>query len=187
MLNVGSRKNGFTLVEVLVVISIMGILTSMGVASLRRAVINNRVRDYALNTAAFLERVANDANRMSKPLCIKFLPKSIDVYETSDCSGSSLEQFSIDLNLPLKFGCDIDASIQELDGMENDDNWAGSDVVFTPRIGLSPAPKGFVCIQYGANGDDGNAYGLAIKSTGKNMIVPKWIPKWEVGNSWQDL
>ena len=62
MLNVGSKKHGFTLIEVLVVVSIMGILVSMGVASLTGAVANARIRDYALNTestAGSIEQLAN--------------------------------------------------------------------------------------------------------------------------------
>ena len=181
MVNVDSKKNGFTLVEVLVVIIIMGVLSSMGVISMRNAVVNNRVRDYALNTAAFLERIANDASRMSKTLCVRVMPKMINVYE-SNCADVSnttpvFDQFPLDPNLdsPAHFGCNIDDDIDESQNWVNDDG-----VAFVPRIGLSAAPSnGFVCIQYGSD----EIYGLAIKEPGKNMMVPKW----SAGGGWQKL
>ena len=127
MVNVDSKKNGFTLVEVLVVIIIMGVLSSMGVISMRNAVVNNRVRDYALNTAAFLERIANDASRMSKTLCVRVMPKMINVYE-SNCADVSnttpvFDQFPLDPNLdsPAHFGCNIDDDIDESQNWVNDD------------------------------------------------------------------
>ena len=43
MLNACSKKSGFTLVEALVVVAIMGILSGLGVASLRGAVANSRI------------------------------------------------------------------------------------------------------------------------------------------------
>ena len=42
----------------IVVVLIMGVLSSMGVVSITAAVANARVKDYAQNTAAFLERIA---------------------------------------------------------------------------------------------------------------------------------
>ena len=71
MLNHCSKKSGFTLVEVVVVVAIMGVLSTMGVSSLRSAVINTRMKDYSLNLTAFLERIGNDATRMSKEFCVK--------------------------------------------------------------------------------------------------------------------
>lgn len=191
-----SRKNGFTMVETLVVLIIAGTLFSMGIASLVAAVTNARVKDYAQNTAAFLERIANDANRMSKTLCINVQQKSIDVYSTSDCSGSLYAQYSLDLQYPVKFGCDIDNDLYIYDtkgAMDNDNNWgnsgAGHYMFMEPRIGLSAVPRGYLCLQYGtSNTYTDNAYGIAVKYSDKNMIKPKWTPSGSnVIDNWQDL
>ena len=190
-----SRKNGFTLVEVLVVVIIMGILSSMGVASITGAVANARVKDYAQNTAAFLERIANDANRMSKTLCANVQQKSIDVYETSDCSGAIYAQYSLDLQYPVQFGCDINGlSITDPKGsMSGDNDWSvgGSEhyIIFEPRIGLSAVPRGYLCLQYGtSNTYTDNAYGIAVKYSDKNMVKPKWTPSGSNDiDNWQDL
>lgn len=196
MMSGGSSKNGFTLVEVIVVVLIMGVLSSMGVVSITAAVANARVKDYAQNTAAFLERIANDANRMSKTLCANVQNKSIDVYATNDCSGSLYAQYSLDLQYPVKFGCDIDNDLSITDtkgAMSDDNNWGvggtGHYLLFEPRIGLSAVPRGFLCLQYGtSNTYTDNAYGIAVKYSDKNMVKPKWTPSGsnDIGN-WQDL
>ena len=59
MLNACSKKSGFTLVEALVVVAIMGILSGLGVASLRGAVANSRIKDAGINVTAYMERSAN--------------------------------------------------------------------------------------------------------------------------------
>ena len=63
-----SRKLGFTLVEVLVVVAIMGILSGIGVASLRSAVANSRIKDAGINVTAFMQRAANEATRLNEKL-----------------------------------------------------------------------------------------------------------------------
>ena len=171
MLNHGSKKNGYTLVEVLVVVTIMGVLSSMGVAGLHGAVVNSRMKDVSLNTAAFLERMANEANRMSKRLCVKMAndtEQELQVFFSNDCnnleSAEIFETFTIES--PARLGCnDVDLAV--FSGTD----WAQHGALFIPRLGLSAAPsEGYVCMQYGSHG----TYAVAIKKKNNNMIVPMW-------------
>lgn len=199
MLNVGCKKKGFTLVEVLVVIVIMGTLTSMGVVSLQNALQNNRLSDYALNMAAFLERMANEANRMSKTLWIRAderndtttLRAYIDAFPSSDAEDDRpFAKLDVDITFPVKFGCSDDridchptdyrddiASLCE-DG-DAGDAWSNS-ASFKPRIGLSAAPtRGYVCFEYGFS----CVFGGVVKCANKNTIIPIL----HTGGSWQKL
>ncbi|WP_295053487.1 prepilin-type N-terminal cleavage/methylation domain-containing protein [uncultured Fibrobacter sp.] len=182
MLNHGSKKNGYTLVEVLVVVTIMGVLSSMGVAGLRGAVINARIKDCAQNTAAFLERVANDANRLSKRLCVKMAgdnEQTLYVYMVNDCGAGSIENVepidSLTIEAPARFSCDDQVQLDDLG-----DDWADNGALFIPRIGLSAAPsEGYVCMQYGTS----YAYGLVEKNRNNNMLIPQW----RTGSYWNKL
>jgi len=182
MLNHCSKKSGFTLVEVVIVVAIMGVLATMGVAGLRGAVANSRMKDCAINTAAFLERIANDANRMSKRLCVRVSPFSeqmLQVYEPvgGSCDVENPENFyeTYDIDAPARFGCDnVDLDI--FDG----NDWAQNGAMFVPRIGLSATPlEGYICMQYGNN----SVYGLIEKTKNNNMIVPRW----RAGDVWSKL
>ena len=186
MLNHSSKKNGYTLVEVLVVVSIMGILSSMGVVGLHRAVKNSRIKDAAMNTAAFLERMANEANRMSKRICVKKdHDQRITAYLKEDASGdaSSCDAYSevfatFAVESPVKFGCEA-AGLSDLSEDVTDNDWAVTGAMFIPRIGLSAAPSdGYVCVQYGTS----DTYGLVLKRRTNNMMIPMW----KVGGSSAD-
>ena len=182
MLNHVSKKSGFTLVEVLVVVSIMGILSTVGVASLRGAVINSRMRDCALNTAAFLERIANEANRMSKTLCVKKdNDHRLTAYVTDNCSNlSGAEEFeTFAIEAPAKFGCSGPTAISDLEDYSGDD-WSTGGALFEPRIGLAATPsEGYLCMQYGSS----DVYGMAFKKKNNNMIIPMW----KSGSYWNEL
>lgn len=176
------KKAGYTLVEVLVVVTIMGILSAAGVASLRQAIMNNRIKDAALNTTAFLERVATEANKRSATLCLeKITDQEIKVYQRSSCTEKKDQQL-VDrfvIESPVKFasgnGCNLTG-----------DNWLDANKAassaFKPRFGLSAAPsEGFICLQYGTSG----LYGAAQKIRTRNVVRPQW--KLDVSSAWMDL
>ena len=50
-------KKGVSLLEVAVVISIMGILSALGVSKMQRAIANTKVKDAAYNISAFVVKV----------------------------------------------------------------------------------------------------------------------------------
>ena len=63
-------KRGVTLVEVLAVVTIMGILSGIGVAGLRNAMMNSRIKDAGINVTAFMERAANEATLINSNACV---------------------------------------------------------------------------------------------------------------------
>lgn len=164
-------KSGYTLVEVLVVVVIMGILSAMGVAGLQRAVANARVKDAAVNTAAFVERVANLSNQLSTVLCLKvasgnhqkiYVVRDDDEQDCTTPSEGIVD--SLELDSPNRF-------VEKDNGCPVMGDWLSSYGVFKPRKGLSAMPReGGVCIRYG----DKSVYGAVRKDAGKNRAIPMW-------------
>ena len=160
MLHSREMKKGFTMVELLVVVSIMGILSTMGIVSLHGAVVNNRVKDAAINVSAYLERVASETNRLSRAL-----DRVVALH--------ALEQSE------LKF--DIGSSCSG----EHGSNWGKKGVVFEPKFGLSAAPaEGCIIIKYGTKGEK---QARALKRKSKNNIIPQMSFESGKSNSWIDL
>ncbi len=168
-----SHKRGVTMVELLVVIAIMGVLAGLGYPSLRQAVMNSRTKDAAINTAAFLERVASEANRLSSPVCLKMsTQQKIKAYKGTDCTkateGDFVMEFSIEA--PAKFVSGNCGGLLQSGNWIDASNANTGKSVFHPRLGLSSAPSnGFVCIRYASS----KMYGAAIKETGVNAIRPR--------------
>jgi prepilin-type N-terminal cleavage/methylation domain-containing protein len=191
-------KAGYTLVEVLVVVSIMGILSSIGVAGLQRAVANARIKDAARNTAAFVERVSALAAQRNEVLCLKVFDSDLQqivVYRDTierNCSQPKGKIDSLRIDSPAKFVPSGEGCPTTMKSWINDDLSPSSMKAFDPHryIGLSSMPlSGGICIRYGTM----NIYGAA--SNDKNIRkknVKKVIPMWKVeddgsqNNNWNN-
>jgi prepilin-type N-terminal cleavage/methylation domain-containing protein len=143
-----SRKLGFTLVEVLVVVAIMGILSGIGVASLRSAVANSRIKDAGINVTAFMQRAANEATRLNEKLCAHVSDdKTLKLYKGA-CGESFDEDTKIDefvlesLNKFVTASNNVNCPV--LSGKSPE-----TSVTLTPKIGVSPIPTGCFLIRYG--------------------------------------
>ena len=181
-------KAGYTLVEVLVVVVIMGILSTMGVVGLQRAVANARIKDAAVNTSAFIERVGNEAIRMSAEICLaKSGDQKILVYKVdskTECHGTRIDSLVIDY--PNKFttmsACGMPAGVPDLLTTGEVDKR-----FFKPKTGLSAVPvEGAICIQHGND----QLFGAARKLKTSNSVRPQWKIGNDVtanGADWMDL
>ena len=180
-------KAGYTLIEVLVVVIIMGILSSMGVVGLQGAVANHRVKDAAMNTAAFLERVGNLSRQQSVVICLAIDPDAQvlrAVKSTGEnCANANKNGGTVDF-------IRIDAPSQFVENKAGTCNFVGNDLTvnvnaaFKPRIGLSAVPQGVVCIQYG----DDMLFGIARKTSGANSVKAFWkIGNDDGANGWSEL
>ena len=171
-----SKKRGFTLVEALVVVAIMGILSGIGVAGLQSAVANSRIKDAGINVTAFMERAANEATRLNEKLCVKVenSSKSLRVYKggCSESLGDKVDEMNLESsnNFIINGSCRVgNGTIQP---------YAGSLVTLTPKIGVSPIPSGCFLVQYG-NSDRRAAI---IKTTTKFAMF--YQLSYDNGSSW---
>ena len=138
-----SGKSGFTLVEALVVVTIMGILSGIGVASLQNAVANSRIKDAGINVTAYMQRAANEATRLNEKLCVVANNKTIKTYK-GECGGTLGDQVDeMTLESTNTFGSASEAC--------GGTHYADNKVTLTPRIGVSPIPSGCFLVKYGSS------------------------------------
>lgn len=180
MQSIPHKKLGYTLVELLAVISIMGILSGMGVVGFQTMVSHTRTKDAALNVAAYLERTANKARQLNDSLCVRkgATANVLLTYKASCDAGNFADPID-------QLVLEEQVSILE-DGVPDGVGGGGVNIIkstekkasFAPRPGLSSAPyEGYVAVEYSGE------YGAAVKEKTKNSFTPKWSPS----GSWSDL
>ena len=170
MSNACSKKRGFTLVEALVVVAIMGILSGIGVASLRSVVANSRIKDAGINVTAFMQRAANEATRLNEKLCVVASGKSIKTYK-GECNSTGDQIDAMELE-------SANAFVSSKNCPDGVTRYNDNKVTLTPKIGVSPIPSGCFVIQYGST----DRYAASIKATTKFSMYYKL--SYDSGSSW---
>ena len=168
------------MVELLVVVAIIGILSSMGVVSLHGAVVNNRVRDAAINVTAYLERVASETNRLSQQVCVSFESSLQTIYAyKGKCgeNGPRISQYSLEGALQFKLNPSNCCTFGAAGAW-----WEQGGAQYEPRFGLSAMPlEGCVVVQYG----NSDKMACAMKKKEKNNAIPR--VSYDNGSTWTDL
>ncbi len=164
MLEFSPKKAGFTLIEVLVVVAIIGVLSTMGVVSLKNAVQNTRIKDAGINVTAYMERTANEANRLSSKLCVKVENGNLTLRTyKGDCTGElgeAIDEMSLEPPSAFVAGTCMDHLINMV---------TAGGAPFVPRLGLSAAPTGCIMIRYGST----DHYAVVMKTATKNSVTYK--------------
>lgn len=180
-----SRKRGVTLIEVLVVVAIMGILSGIGVASLRDAVANSRIKDAGINVTAFMQRAANEATRLNEKLCVivNNNGQTMKLYKgecTTEASklGDQIDEMTLESSNKFLTGSNAGVNCPEL-GDSNDKD-PKDRITLTPKIGVSPIPTGCLLIRYG----DTDRYAASIKLPTKFAMYYKLSYNGGLNDSW---
>ena len=184
MLNVCSKKSGFTLVEALVVVAVMGILSGIGVASLRAAVANSRIKDAGINVTAFMERAANETTRLNSTMSVKVESdkKTLKLYKclavnASNGACTNLGAVVAEMKLESPNSFVTDKSCPDQSGSKTSPS---SQMTLVPKIGVSPIPNGCLMMRYASS----DRYAVSIKSPTKFAMYYKLNYNSGAAGSW---
>lgn len=150
-----SRKLGFTLVEVLVVVAIMGILSGIGVASLRSAVANSRIKDAGINVTAFMQRAANEATRLNERLVVEVQTDN-KTLKLNKCNavnasnGTCTETGDLIDQMVLESQNQFVRNGVTCPDMPAEKTSVGTAITLMPKIGVSAIPTSCLAVRYGS-------------------------------------
>ena len=156
-------KKGFTLVEALVVVTIMGILSGIGVASLRDAVANSRIK--------LAVKVEGDKKTLKLYKC-----NSVDDNGICNDFGDVVDEMTLESSNKFVTGQDGGTDCPEL-GDESARN-PKAVMTLTPRVGVSPISSGCFLLRYGGS----DRFAASIKSPTKYAMYYKL--SYDEGANW---
>lgn len=175
MVKTSAQKEGFTLIEVLVVVAIMGILSSIGVVSLQHAIQNARIKDAGINVAAFFERTANEANRMSSKLCVVGTNTTLKTYKGACEETGTVADANLIDQMTLE---SLNEIVQGKTCPDGATEFSSDRITYKPKLGLSAIPTGCVVIRYGRT----DRFAAVVKLATKNSVYYKL--SYDSGASW---
>ena len=142
------KVSGFSLVELLVVIAVMGILSSVAWLSFSSSMERSKIRDATLQTNSFFKSVVSgmklnsDVNLRHS---LKITANSLAVFDTSGCAGNIKDSLMLEESVEYRINSLNSAPGTNFGGT----SWmSGSACVeFTPAVGKNTiATNGFLII-----------------------------------------
>lgn len=164
-------------------VSIIGILSAIGIASLKNALANSRVRGEADALTGFFESVSANTARLSDTLCVTASGTQIfeRYYENGSCGGAKLDSFELESGFSV-VAADI-AALSSAEGASGTlTNWGSGAAVFYPKIGLNAVDgEGYLALRY-LNG--GDRFGAVVKVRSRHAFASRF--SLDGGVSWEE-
>lgn len=163
-----SSRAAFTLLEVLLVIVIMGILSSTAVMSLRGKLYQETVRGGAADFQSALVQISASVRKENTALSAKITTRALDVYSTSDCSGAVLFRAELEDRVRVSSANNTTNRPAAIPASATPWNAESTCLLFAPSLGLNPlTTTGFVRIYHFANSD---FQSIVYKSATENRL-----------------
>ena len=162
-----SRAAGFTLLEVLIVVTIMGIISGIAVPSFVETIRQSHVRAAADGLRAFLQATSIEAKKIRRSQSVLFTHTGAVRYVSKDCTGETNGTFSFDDETIVLGGTPIagGASAYGVVGLPSlpDSIFAKAYTTGSASAGEGWSVGGRQCLLFQA---DSGAFGISAKQGG---------------------